>query len=425
MKNLLDILKENIGDGEFLLKTVERKSYELFFVHEKLETVRSTSTTDKNVTVYMRHGDFIGDYSFPVYASSTEKEIIEKISAAKEQAKKINNKAFNLPEKDELEKEIPSSFSNYSIEELGERIASAVFKADIEKGGSINATEIFVYKTTFTVDNSNGLHKSQTYSHAFVEAIPTWTENGDSVEIYESFRFNELDEKAITAEITARMKEVRDRYHAKAPEKKLSCPVVLRAKEFASVIGEIKMNLLYQQVYFKSNVLNKGDKLQSEKEPHDPLNVELKHYIKGNVHSSLFDGDGSPYTDVKIIKDGEVVSFYGGNRFAQYLGENPTGNLPCVEVECGSMSEGELKKEPYLECASMSGIQVDLMNDYIGGEVRLAYLHDGEKTTPLTGITISGSLRGALAKLRLSDKASTSEEYCGASFAVLYGIDIL
>lgn len=426
MKELLDILKENTKekDCEFLLGTLEKTSYELFFVHRKLETVRSTSTTDKTVTIYVNHGEFKGNYAFPVYASYTEEEIIEKIAYAKKQAEKIDNKYYKLPEKDFFEGEIPSNLSSRPAEEIGAEIADAVFAADDMEGGSINATEIFIYKTKRTVDNSNGLHKSQTSANAFIEAIPTWTENGESVELYESFRFGSFDKKAVTEEIAEKMREVKDRYHAAAPKEKLTCPVVIRAQEIRSLLDEISYNVNYAAVYQKANLLNKGDELQGG-EKSDPLTVELVHEIEGSVFSSKFDGDGTAYSDVKIFESGKAVSLYGGNKFAQYLSEKITGNLPCLKVECGSVSEKELKKSPYLECVSMSGIQVDLANDYIGGEVRLAYLHDGEKVIPLTGITISGSLRGAIKKLRLSDESALFENYFGPRFAVLYGINIL
>lgn len=425
MKNLLDILKENIGDGEFLLKTVEKQSYELFFVHRKLETVRATSTTDKKVTVYVNHENFKGDYTFSVYASSTEADVIEKINAAKEQAAKINNEFFTLPAAETLEGEPPSSLAEYPVEETGQKIAAAVFAAeDDEDGGSINATEIFINTVTFTVDNSNGLHKKQIKRSAFVEAIPTWTENGDSVELYEAYRFTELDERAITEEIASRMREVRDRYRAKTPDKKLSCPVVIRARELSNVIGAITDDISYGNVYVKGNSLSKGDALQGGGKC-DPLNVRLLHELKGSPSSALFDGDGAAFSDVDVIKDGKIISLYGGNRHAQYLKEKPTGNLPCALVECGSLSAEELKKAPYLECVSMSGIQVDLNNDYIGGEVRLAYYHDGDKCVPLTGITLSGSLKEALAGIRLSDTPALAQWFSGPSCAMLGGIKIL
>jgi len=425
MKELIEILKENIGEGEFRLSTVEKQSYELFFVHRKLETVRSTSTTDKSVTVYVNHGDFKGDYSFPVYPSFTEEEIKDKILIAKEQAGKINNKGYSLPAKDFFEGEISSNFSQFSPEELAAKVAEAVFAADDMEGGSINATEIFVYKTKRTVENSGGLKKSQILQHAFVEAIPTWTENGESVELYESFRFGDFSKEEITKEISDKMKEVRDRYHASSPVQKLDCPVVIRQQELYSAVEEIVSTLNYANVYYKMNLLNKGDELQEGAEKHDPLTVELVHEIKGSVHSSAFDADGAAFTDVKVLEGGKVTSFYGANRFAQYLGEKATGNLPCVKMECGTLSEDELKKSTYLECVSMSGIQVSLANDYIGGEVRLAYLHEGDKITPLTGVTFSGSLRGAIKTLRLSDKAALRESFLSPEFAALYGMKIL
>lgn len=424
MKELLDILKENTKDCEFLLETREKTSYELFFVHRKLETVRSTSTTDKEVTIYVNHGDFKGNYTFPVYSSYTEEEIEDKISYAKKQAEKIDNKYYKLPEKDFFEGEIPSDLASRPFEELGEEIAEAVFAADDMEGGSINATEIFINRIKQTVDNSNGLHKSQTSANAFIEAIPTWTENGESVELYESFRFGAFDKQAVTDEIAGKMKEVKDRYHASSPKEKLSCPVVIRAQELRSLLDELCYNLNYSSVYQHANLLNKDDELQGG-EKADPLTVMLVHEIEGSVFSSKFDSDGAAFSDVKVIENGKVVSLYGGNKFAQYLGEKVTGNLPCMKVECGTTTDEELKKFPYLECVSMSGIQIELANDYIGGEVRFAYLHDGDKVTPLTGITISGSLKEAIKKLRLSDKSALSENYFGPKFAVLCGINIL
>lgn len=56
-----------------------------------------------------------------------------------------------------------------------------------------------------------------------------------------------------------------------------------------------------------------------------------------------------------------------------------TGMLPCTELLEGSFSKKELYKEPYLECVSLSGIQLDQYNDYIGGEIRLGYYFDGNK----------------------------------------------
>ena len=118
-------------------------------------------------------------------------------------------------------------------------------------------------------------------------------------------------------------------------------------------------------------------------------------------------------------------NYHGSNRFGQYLGEKITGVLPCMEVCAGTVSESDIQREPYFECVSMSGLQVDIYNDYIGGEVRLAYYFDGNKKVALTGISISGKLSDALATLKLSNKIVTHNDYRGPHKALLKNIAVI
>ena len=72
----------------------------------------------------------------------------------------------------------------------------------------------------------------------------------------------------------------------------------------------------------------------------------------------------------------------------------------------------------------MSGLQVDFFSDYIGGEVRLAYYHDGQKLTPVTGISISGSVSDVLNTIRFSDETATQDGYMGPKKALLTNMNI-
>ena len=74
---------------------------------------------------------------------------------------------------------------------------------------------------------------------------------------------------------------------------------------------------------------------------------------------------------------------------------------------------------------SLSGLQLDLYNDYIGGEIRLAYYFDGEKTVPVTGISMSGKLSAVLAGMRLSEKTEISGAYDGPAKLLMQDIAIL
>ncbi len=94
-------------------------------------------------------------------------------------------------------------------------------------------------------------------------------------------------------------------------------------------------------------------------------------------------------------------------------------------MEKGTLTDEELGKAPYLECVSLSGLQLDLYNDYIGGEIRLAYYRDGEDVVPVTGISMSGRLSEVLANIRLLDKTRVFENYGGPYKVLLKGMEIL
>lgn len=422
MKNIELLLRENKAVTDYKINTEKTESYELFFVHKGLETVRSTDTVQTEVTVYVAHDGKLGHSSFRLYASTEEAEVREKIAKAVQKAALLGNEMYALPENDFENGVIPSNFSEYAMPALAASIAEAAFAADVCESGSINALEVFVNRHTVSVKNSRGIDKTEVKYTAMLEAIPTWNE-GESVELYEAKEFNFFDADDIRAEIRQKMEEVRDRSLAKPPKEKLHCPVLLAAHELAELFGRLTHELNYSLVYTHSNAFSVGDLLQTAPTG-DLLSLTMRGRLQGSVSSALFDEDGVSMTDTTLISDGRVTNYYGANRFAQYLGEKPTGLLRCMELATGTLSDGEPKEEPYLECVSMSGLQVDVYNDYIGGEVRLAYYHEGGKKLPLTGISIAGKLSDVLNSVRLSDTAKQEISYYGSYFgpkAALFG----
>lgn len=422
-ERIINLLKADSGVTDYRVNTVKTESNELFFVHKELETVRSTDTTDIKVTVFVAHDGKLGDATFSVYSSYTDEKIKEEIEAAKKKAALIDNEPYELPS-DERESFVSdSNFKELKPHELAAKIADAAFAADCYESGSINALEIFIYKDTVTVKNSRGIDKTEVKYRAMVEAIPTW--NGEeSVELYECYNFTEFDSEAITCEIDKKMREVRDRYEAKKPQSKLTCNVVLEAPELSQLFENLAYELNFASVYNHSNAFSKGDEIQKAPTG-DKMNITMCGKMRGSVNSSAFDGDGVTAKDAQIIKDGKAVAYFGSARYASYLGETPTGNLRCLSAEAGTLSDNEMRSAPYFRCASMSGLQLDIYNDYIGGEVRLAYYFDGEREIPLTGISISGKLSEALTEMRLSENETVYEGYRGPARALFTKIEIV
>lgn len=427
MKNRIELLKKLLGENkevsDYKINFVGTESSELFFVGKKLETARATDVCDILVTVYKDHDGKKGESAFSVYESMTEADLKEKIVAAVTRAKLVSNEPYDIVSGKIAQRDVPSNFSDYEPKELAALIAKAVQKADLLVSGAINALEIFVYRHETKVLNSKGVDVTEIKYDAMIEAIPTWNENGESVELYEAYRFTEFDEAEIIAEINEKMREVRDRRHAAKPAEKIEADVVLNMQEAGELFSELAGDLNYASVYSHLNLHKLGEDLQHG--DGDKITITMKGEMKGSDYSAAFDSDGFELADKTIVENGKVAGYYGMNRFAAYLGEKPTGNLRCVGVNAGTLSDDELEKTTYLECISLSGLQLDLYNDYIGGEIRLAYLHKDGKTIPVTGISMSGRLSNVLSSIRLSDKVKVRRNYGGPYKVLLKGMEIL
>ncbi len=423
MNKITELLRAAAQVSDYKINIHAKESIELFFVKGKLETVRRTDTCDKEVTVYVDHGDFKGESQFFIYPSTTDADLSRLIDEAVAKALLINNKHFTLPENETGEFIVESNFAQQDTAELAGLIAKTVFEAGAMENGSLNSVEVFINRHTETVLNSRGIHKQQVRYDAMVEAIPTYNSNSQSVELYEQYNFSNLDLDELRREISGKMDEVKARCEAVQPEKKLECGVVLNKQELSELFWNIADDLNFATVYSHSNLFKKGDAIQNAPTG-DVIGITMAGAVAGNIRSARFDSDGLSLQDRRIVESGKAANYHGGNRYGQYLGEAPTGVLRCLCVDAGTLDDARLRQAPYLEVISMSGLQVDFYSDYIGGEIRLAYYHDGEKITPVTGVSITGSLREVLDHIRLSSALAVHNGYTGPGKALLSHMNI-
>ena len=423
MKTTIELLQAHELVSDYKINIHQKESYELFFVKGKLETVRCTDTCDKEVTVYVDHDDYKGDAQFFVYPSTTTEQIGELIEEAVGKALLIHNKKYELPQEEQGDYVVESNFSQQTPSDLAAVITKAVFDANSDPDGSLNSVEVFINKHTESVQNSRGLYKTQVRYDAMVEAIPTYNGTEQSVELYEQYNFSSLNVEEITREIAGKMAEVKARFEAVKPEYTIDCDVILNKQELSTLFSQIAYDLDYAAVYSHVNLHKKGDAIQNAREG-DKLGITMAGEAEGNVRSAKFDGDGMSLGSIRIVEDGMALNYFGSSRYGQYLGENPTGNLRCMLVDTGSAGAADFEKGPYLEVVSMSGLQVDMNNNYIGGEIRLAYYHDGNKRIPVTGVSISGELNDVLNHIVLSAQTGIYGGYVGPDKAILKNMKI-
>ena len=218
---------------------------------------------------------------------------------------------------------------------------------------------------------------------------------------------NSINEEQLYDEFKYFLDAVEARYASCAPKDDLNgLPIVFNTLECKDIFWTIAEEVDYSSIYQHINLYKVGDTLQSE---NPNINITLKAKVMGCDASSNFDNDGIIMSEKQIMKDSKYVAEYGMNRFAQYLGKEITGDFPVICVEKGDMKPSG----DYIEIISMSGLQIDLYNDYIGGEVRLAYLYKDGKKTPLTQFSVSASFKEAIASAKLSSETSTRSSYFG------------
>jgi len=203
----------------------------------------------------------------------------------------------------------------------------------------------------------------------------------------------------------------------------LSCPVIFNVQELAELFGTIASDLNYGSVYAHANLFKKGDAIQSSPTG-DRISITMAGAVEGNIRSAAFDVDGLSLDRAQLVKDGVAVGYYGSNRFGQYLSETPTGNLGCLLVDAGKEHSDSWMTQSHLEILSMSGLQVDMNNDYIGGEIRLAWYFDGTTRIPVTGISVSGSLKAVLNSIKLSENTGIHNGYMGPAKALIPEMNI-
>ena len=423
MNTIIKHLMSHKGVCDYKINIDRKESYELFFVKGSLETVRNTDNTDKEVTVYVDHSGFRGHASFFVYPSTTEEDLDTLIEEAVEKAKLIENPAYTLPTGETGDNAIETNFTDYDASDLAATIANTVFDSNTLEITSLNAVEVFINRITQTVANSRGLNKTQVRWTAMVEAIPTATADGESVELYEQYNFNTLDIDTLRAEIAGKLAQAKARHEAKRMIVTGSPRVILNAQELMELCWNFADDLNYSVVHSHHNVYKKGDAIQSAPAG-DKLGITMCAAHPGCAASRCFDSDGMTLGEMRIIEDGKAAAYYGSNRFGQYLDEVPTGLLPILKLDPGTAEDAEFSAGPYLEVLSMSGIQTDFYSDYVGGEIRLANFHNGEKIIPVTGVSISGKLSEVLNHIRFSKNRTLCGSYYGPEKAVIEGMNI-
>lgn len=407
INKIIDIL-DSEGIDKFLIAKTEKSSSELFFIKKKLDVRRSKNVTDYNVTVYRdieKDGAKLrGSAGAGIFPSMTEDEIREKLKEAYFAAQFAANPFYELVQGDG--KEITdSSVAHKSAEEAVQTMAKALFSVDNDNEAFINSAEFFAVNVTQRIVNSDGIDVSFNKFSLNGEFV-TQCKTEEDVELYYSFDYDDVSEKALAEMAAEGIKAAKDRSVAKRCLESGNYDIILSGKELATVLSYYtdKSNAAYIFAHYSDYAIGtetQGDDIKGEK-----LNITC-------LATQPYSDEGIKMTDLNLVENGTLKAIHGVNRFAQYLGIKPTGYYEKIKLDAGTQTLADMKKKPYLQAVKFSDFQMDDFTGHFGGEIRLAYLFDGEKTIKITGGSINGIITKAHKNLVFSKEQYSDSHYEG------------
>lgn len=406
---ILSALKK-CGIEDYQITLTQEESAELFFIKKELDMQRRKKLQTASVSVYRVFEEegkrFRGVSCVQVQESLTEQELEKLLADAFYAAGFVKNKYYDLyaGQKEEMV-EVGSTLSGKSLTQIAQGFAEALFAEDTQEKVFLNSAEIFARCSTTHIINSCGVDVAYRKKHVKGEFVVQCTD-GQDVETYQDFAYNDYNVDALREKVRSTMELTRARAQAKTAPAAGEYRLILSGGYVDEFFSYYISRAASSMIYPKYSSFSVGCEVQGGEVTKDRVNLTMKA-------TEPFSGEGIPMKDRELVKDGKLQMIHGGSRFAQYLGIEPTGNFGGYKVPAGQVSLAEMKAQPYLEVVNFSDFQMDSFTGHFGGEIRLAFLYDGEKVVPVTGGSVNGNIFEAQKNLVFSREMQVEKNFEG------------
>ncbi len=411
MINRIKNALEHCGISLWRINDTAEETSELFFVKKQLDTRRIKDVRKYEVTVFRdvekpEGQPDRGSTSVVLLSSMSDAQLIEELSSAYYAAQFAANPYFDLPDAVSAPlKEKTGTLAQSPLAESAGKMVQALFGPDVHEDAFVNSAELFVARTRQHILASNGLDVSYTDAKVNGEFVVQCREPED-VEIHNTFSYDSLDAQALSQKVSEALTFVRDRARAQKALKSGRYDVVLSGNAVREVLSYYMDRSAAHMIYPKYSTWRSGDPVQGSGITGAKLDLDLCATVPYSV-------EGVPMEDRPLLREGVLQAIHGANRFCRYLGVAPTGNYSKLLCKNTGPAFEDLKAAPCLWAVTFSDFQMDAMSGHFGGEIRLAYLIEDGKVTPVTGGSINGSLFEAQKNLEFSADRFESANYSG------------
>ena len=396
---------------------------EYYFIRHRLDQCRAKDVRHVFVKVYMPAGEgLIGSASGEIYVTATDEEMRDTLSALCRQAALAPNREYTLnPARPEHE--IKRDRLSVDPDALGKQFIKVMSSLPETATEDLNSYEIFANAVTRRFLNSEGIDVCETYPQSQVEAVVNARDGKKEIELYRYYESGGCGEAELTRDLTKVMEFGRDRLRAVPTPKLSKIDVVFSTADAKEIYNYFVDRLDPAMIVRRFSSWEKGKPIFPEITG-DAVTVRALRSLPGSSNCSLFDREGAPVRDQIMMEKGVPRCFLGGRMFSCYMGLEDSFEPGNIKVTGGTLTESGIRQGKYLETVEFSDFQVDSLSGDVLGEIRLAYLHDGDKVTIVTGGSISGNMNDLAPGMRMSRELARFDNFLIPAATRLPGVTV-
>lgn len=417
---VLELLKSSGADGWTVTDEV-RSGWEFYFIRHALDQNRVREVEHLKLKVYKQFSedgkDYLGSASAELPPTASRGEAQKLIASLLDEAKLIRNPVYSLnpPRGGET-----AAGEAIELSAIAGDYLRAMKSVEESAEADVNSYEIFTDSVTRRIVTSTGIDRTARFPASMAEVVVNARAEGHEIELYRMFRSGSCDAPLLKGEVEETLRIGRDKLRAVKTPALGKYDVVFSTGDAMQIYDYFIDRMDAGMVFQGFSDWKCGERVAPD-EGGDAVTLRALRSLKNSSHNCSFDEEGAPRRDLTIIDRGVAESYHGARMFSQYLALEDSFIPGNFAVEGGSASAEELRTGRYLEIVEFSDFQVDSMNGDIAGEIRLGYLHDGDKVTVVEGGSVSGTMRELAGTMRFSKEQKQYNNYLIPAVTRLYG----
>ena len=422
LEQLLEILRSS-GVYAWEVSDEKKEGWEFYFIRHALDQNRAKAVEHITLRVYQRIGEEqIGAAAAELPPTATASEAKKLVESLSYQATLAPNRIYTLHGHTAAH-DAPRADAPVDIPAMAREFIQTMAAIPETAGEDLNSYEIFTAAVTRRFVNSEGIDVTETYPDSMLEAVVNARSEGHEIELYRMYRSSSPDAAGLRRDLERTMAYGRDRLHAVPTPALETADVIFSGEDAKQIYDYFIERMDPAMVLRKMSDWTLGEPIASDVRG-DRVTVEALRALPNSSRNRAFDAEGAPIRDTVMIRDGVPEHYLGGRMFSAYMGLEDSFIPGNIAVSGGAKSAEALRQGRYLEIVEFSDFQVDSMTGDIFGEIRLAYWHDGETVTPVSGGSISGNMRVFLKEMYLSEERVQYNNYLLPAVTKLCGVTV-